>query len=70
MWPGRTRTGGRRDGGLLHDFAIGKCLLQFGDARVSDLGPAEIEISQLRQSLEMDQSRVSDVLAIRDADGL
>ena len=63
-----TRAGGRRGGGLLVDLAVrlpdsalGQGLLQFGNACVGDLGLAEIEISQIRQSLEMRQPRVGDV---------
>ena len=41
-------------GGLVVvDPAVGKRLFQFGDARVGDLGLAEIEISQIRQPPEM-----------------
>ena len=43
------------------DPAVGKCLLKFGAARVGDLGLAEIEISQLRQPLEMHQPSVADL---------
>ena len=38
---------------LLHDAAVGKCLLQFSDARVGDLGVAEPKRSQARQPLEI-----------------
>ena len=40
---------------LLHDAAVGKCLLQFSDARVGDLGVAGPKCSQASQPLEMYQ---------------
>ena len=50
----RTRTGGRRGGGLLvdhavwlPDLAVRQNLLQFGDARVGYLGVDEIELLQV-----------------------
>ena len=52
-----TGTGGR----LLPDFAVGQRFLQFGDARVGDLGAAEIEAFQTGQPREMHQSRVGDL---------
>ena len=33
----------RQEGRLLHDLAVGQHLLQFGDARVGDLGAIEAE---------------------------
>ena len=58
---GRTGTGSR----LLCDLAVGNCLLQFGDARVGDLGKAEVELLQIGHGLEMDQPRVSDLSGVK-----
>ena len=54
------RQEGRR--GLVRDLAVWQGLLQFGDARVGDLGVAEVELLQVRQPLEMHQSRVGDLI--------
>ena len=56
----RTGTGGRR-GGLLADPAVGQCRLQFGDARVGDVGGAEVQRLKVGQSLEMRESGVGDL---------
>ena len=50
----------RRQEGLLRNLAVGQRLLQFGDARVGDLGAEEVELLQLGQTLQVHQSRVRD----------
>ena len=61
MAKGRTRTGGRRGGGLVvDDPAVGKRLFQFGNAGVGDVsGREKVEILQLGHFLEVHQPRIS-----------
>ena len=47
--------------GLVLDLAVGQGLLQFGDARVGDLGFVEAEISQVGQLHKMNQPGVGDL---------
>jgi len=42
------------------DRTIRQCLLQFGHARVGDLGAEEVELLQTGESLKMHQSPVGD----------
>ena len=55
VWPATGPVPAAGVAALLHDAAVGKCLLQFSDARVGDLGIAEPKRSQASQSLEMYQ---------------
>ena len=72
MASNRTRTGGRRGGGLLAtinpreerfcvDLAVGQGLLQVVDACVGDLGIAEAEAFQLGHFLEVHETHVGDL---------
>ena len=70
----RTRPSGRRGGGRisprsrgrpLNEIALGKRLLQFGDAPVGDPGGTAVERLQLSQPLEVHQPRVADCKSIR-----
>ena len=60
MWPATgpaPAAGGAA--GLLYNLAVGQGLLQFGDARVGDLGEVEGELLQIVHFLEMHQPRVA-----------
>ena len=46
------------------DITIWQCLLEFGDARVGDLGVVEMERLQTGQSRQMHQPRVGDLSLI------